>query len=121
MILENLAAIWRVCGGPGRGKNCGRPGRPKPTKSKRGKKNPPKKFRVGPAPRGERVKSIRQALLSAQETLSVEAALGRVLADPTVSCPPAVPILVCGERVDQRAVECFRYYGRRSCAVMKET
>ncbi len=72
-------------------------------------------------PRGERVKSIRQALLSAQETLSVEAALGRVLADPSVGCPPAVPILVCGERVDQRAVECFRYYGRRSCAVMKET
>lgn len=59
----------------------------------------------------ERVLSPRTAMLAPSETLSVERALGRVLAAPGVSCPPAVPILICGERIDEAAVRAFRYYG----------
>ena len=53
----------------------------------------------------------REALLSPFETVPVEAALGRILASPSVGCPPAVPILICGERIGPEALALFRYYG----------
>ena len=59
----------------------------------------------------ERVLPPREAMLAPFETLPREQCLGRVLAAPTVSCPPAVPILVCGERIDEKALALFRYYG----------
>ncbi len=61
--------------------------------------------------RPARVLSPREAMLAPSETLPVGQALGRVLASPCVSCPPAVPILVCGERIDAAAIHAFRYYG----------
>ena len=78
------------------------------------KKQPPRFHKA------ERVMSVRQAVLSAAETLPVEQCEGRILAAATVGCPPAVPILVCGERIDKDALECFRYYGIESCAVVQE-
>jgi len=68
--------------------------------------------------RGERVCSIRQAMLSCQETIPASQSCGRVLAAATVGCPPAVPILACGERIDAHAVACFAYYGIEHCTVM---
>ena len=67
-----------------------------------------------------RVLSIREAALSPCETLPVERCLGRILAAATVGCPPAVPILVCGERIDEHALACFRYYGIETCTVVRE-
>ena len=54
------------------------------------------------------------------ERIRTEESVGRILASPGVSCPPAVPIVICGERIDSRALELFRYYGIESCAVVKE-
>ncbi|MBQ3071929.1 MAG: amino acid decarboxylase, partial [Oscillospiraceae bacterium] len=68
---------------------------------------------------GERAMPIREAMLAPSELLSVERCMGRVLAAPSVSCPPAVPILVCGERIDEHAIACFRYYGIETCFVVK--
>lgn len=62
---------------------------------------------------------IREAMLSDSETLPVEQCLGRILAVPTVGCPPAVPILVCGEQIDEHAIKCFKYYGIDDCRVIK--
>lgn len=61
--------------------------------------------------RPERVLPPREAMLAPFETLPRAQCLGRVLAAPTVSCPPAVPILVCGERIDAQALALFAYYG----------
>lgn len=61
--------------------------------------------------RSERVLTSREAMLAPSETLPVDDTLGRVLASPGVSCPPAVPILVCGELIDEAAIRAFRYYG----------
>lgn len=72
-----------------------------------------------PSP-GKAVISVREAMLSVSETIAVEASMGRILASPSVGCPPAVPILVCGERIDPTAVECFRYYGITNVSVVKE-
>lgn len=71
----------------------------------------------------ERVKrkTISEAVFSPSVEIEVEKAIGQVLAAPTVSCPPAIPIVVCGEEIDRNAVECFKYYGIKKCSVVKNT
>ncbi len=61
--------------------------------------------------------TIREAMLSPFETLPVEQCLGRTLARASVSCPPAVPILVSGEVIDENAMQCLCYYGIQTCRV----
>ena len=67
----------------------------------------------------QRVYSPRDAMLSPMETVPVAESEGRILAAATVGCPPAVPIVVSGERIDAHAVRCFQYYGITHCSVMK--
>ena len=50
-------------------------------------------------------------LLSPSRELPVDQTAGRVFADAQVGCPPCIPIIMSGERIDQNAIECFRYYG----------
>jgi arginine/lysine/ornithine decarboxylase len=64
--------------------------------------------------------SIREATLSAAETVPVDKSEGRILAAATVGCPPAVPIVVCGERIDKHALSCFAYYNVKTCTVVKK-
>lgn len=67
-----------------------------------------------PAPtlgRGVSVLSPHAALFHPAEQVALSQALGRVMADPTVSCPPAIPVVCCGERIDAWAVEAMEYYG----------
>ncbi len=66
------------------------------------------------------VTSIRAATFARRERISVSNALGRVLADTAVSCPPAIPIAVCGERIDRNAIELFEYYGIDEVSVVVE-
>jgi arginine/lysine/ornithine decarboxylase len=66
-----------------------------------------------------RLMSIREAMLSPSEVIPVETSVGRILASPTVSCPPAVPIVVSGERITERDVEVFKYYGIDKVSVIK--
>ena len=61
-----------------------------------------------------------EALYRPAEILPVEKAVGRVLATPTVACPPAVPIVLCGERIERDALAVFAYYGIETVAVIKE-
>lgn len=72
-----------------------------------------------PLARGERVLSIREALFAPHETVPAEESLGRICGAPTVSCPPAVPVAVSGERIGPEAVELFRYYGVAAVDVLK--
>ena len=67
----------------------------------------------------EQVCTIRQAMLSPGRRVVVEDAVCRVLASPCVGCPPAVPIVLCGERIDEKALSAFRYYGITHCTVME--
>ena len=66
-----------------------------------------------------RALSVRDAAFSAWEEIPVSESEGRILAAATVGCPPAVPIVVCGERIDAAAIKCFEYYGINSCIVVK--
>jgi len=62
----------------------------------------------------------REAVMSVQQRIPVSQSAGRVLAAASVNCPPAVPIVVCGEEIDQSAVDCFRYYGIEQVYVVEE-
>lgn len=64
--------------------------------------------------------SIRTAIFSGQETVKVTEALGRTCGEPTVSCPPAIPIAVPGEVMNEKAIRLFRYYGIERVSVLKE-
>ena len=64
--------------------------------------------------------SVREAVFSPFERVKARASLGRILAEPAVFCPPAVPILVPGELIDESAVRVFEYYGIETLPVVKE-
>ena len=68
----------------------------------------------------ERAVSMKTALLSPKEAVPVENAVGRITADAAASCPPAIPITVCGEIIDEEAVKAFKYYGIEQIKVLKQ-
>ena len=63
--------------------------------------------------------TVRQAVFVPQETIPAGSALGRVCALPTVSCPPAIPIVVSGEVIGPAALELFAAYGVETVSVVK--
>ncbi len=67
----------------------------------------------------ETVLSIRQTIFAPSEVIPVSQSEGRILSAASVGCPPAVPIVVCGERIDRKAIEAFQYYGIETCRVCK--
>lgn len=68
----------------------------------------------------EKGMTMHTALFAPSEEVEVDKAIGRILATPTVSCPPAIPIAVCGEVIDEKAVEVFKYYRINTILVVKE-
>lgn len=63
--------------------------------------------------------TVKEAVFSEYETIPASESEGRILAAANVSCPPAVPIVVCGEKIDRKAIECFEYYGIKNINVIK--
>jgi arginine/lysine/ornithine decarboxylase len=43
--------------------------------------------------------------------LAVEEAIGKICGAPTVSCPPAVPVVISGEVITEQDAELMRKYG----------
>ena len=64
--------------------------------------------------------SPREALFSAQECLPVSDSVGRILASASVGCPPAVPIAISGETIDENTRYAFSYYGIDKIFVVKK-
>ena len=67
----------------------------------------------------KRVMTPREAILLSSELLPVSECVGRTLGAVTVGCPPAVPILVSGELIDEDTVRVFEYYGIQKLKVIK--
>ena len=68
----------------------------------------------------ERVMSVRDAVMSLSKTVKVQDSVGKVIANATVSCPPAVPVVVSGERIDENALSLFEYYDIVECEIVDE-
>ena len=71
-------------------------------------------------PHPEIVCGIRAAALGEQERIPVSESIGRVCAAVKVPCPPAVPIVCSGEKIDAACVEVLTHYGISEIAVVKE-
>lgn len=54
--------------------------------------------------------SIRKAFFAPHETVPVEKAAGRICASPLVACPPAIPIVISGERISEKSIALFHKY-----------
>lgn len=65
------------------------------------------------------VLSMREAAFLPSEEVAAEESAGRILAEDSVGCPPAVPIVLCGQRISEEAVEAFKYYGIHRCRVVR--
>ena len=66
-----------------------------------------------------RVLSPHEALWLPSKTVDAIHSEGCVLAAATVGCPPAVPLVMCGERINKTAVDAFAYYGVRTVQVIQ--
>ena len=67
----------------------------------------------------KRAMTIREAMMSPSKEVAVRDAVGKILAAPGVSCPPAIPIVLCGEQIGEREIELFEYYGIEKCRVVE--
>ena len=63
--------------------------------------------------------TIRKAILSPTEIIDVNQSLGKIYAESNLPCPPAVPIIMCGEIINQSTINAFNYYGIKRCKVVK--
>ena len=71
-------------------------------------------------PKPERILTPRQAMLDSDtEACPVMQCKGRICAEFAISCPPAVPIVMCGECISAEAAACMQYYGITHCTVIK--
>ncbi|MBE6740632.1 MAG: aminotransferase class V-fold PLP-dependent enzyme [Ruminococcaceae bacterium] len=67
----------------------------------------------------ERVISAKEALFSESEEIDVKESLGRVVSEITIGCPPAVPLITCGEKIDETVIKCLTYYGIKKIKVIR--
>lgn len=75
-----------------------------------------------PAPafhKPETLMSVREAVFSQSEIIKAQDSIGRILASTNVGCPPAVPLVVCGEQIDKNIIDRFSYYSVETCTVIK--
>lgn len=73
---------------------------------------------VYPVIRPKKEISIREAVLGPQKRVAVENAAGEVCGGIQSPCPPGIPVVMPGERIDSEVVEALRLYGVKSIAVM---
>ena len=64
--------------------------------------------------------TVRQAVFCSSESIPVENSVGRVAASPAVACPPAVPVVISGEIINESTVEIMKYYGTKYVRVVTE-
>ncbi len=65
------------------------------------------------------VMSMREAALAPAEVLPLQECLGRVLSLSDCACPPAVPLAVCGELLDEKMLARMQVYGIEHCRVVR--
>lgn len=69
--------------------------------------------------RPPRACSVREAMLAPQEMIPVRESAGRICGQPSVACPPAVPLAVSGERITEEMISLFLACGVTEIAVLR--
>ncbi len=70
-------------------------------------------------PKPKTALSPREAMLSQSEEVPINKALGKICACAAISCPPAIPIVTCGEIIDENVLSSLEYYGTKKCSILK--
>lgn len=85
----------------------------------------PKKERISTPPPSvhipKKAVSPRDAIFAEFETLAADKCLGRVCVTAAITCPPAIPPIICGEYVDETILKILKYYDIDRLTVMKQT
>lgn len=66
----------------------------------------------------KRCMTIREAALAGSEKIPVEQAAGRICAAEMVTCPPAVPIAICGEVISEEMIWEFKKFDIKEVSVV---
>ncbi len=69
---------------------------------------------------GKNAMSIRAAFFSDKEKVPVSDAVGKICADVSVGCPPAIPVTVCGEIITEDAVDIMLSAGINKIEIVAE-
>ena len=69
------------------------------------------------APRS--VMTVREAFFAERESVPVSESIGRVFSSFDVACPPAVPVLIPGEEIDDRGAALLSHFGKEQVTVVK--
>ena len=77
---------------------------------------PPSRF---PLYFGEQVMSIREAEFSPHEEILVENCEGRIAAGVICPCPPGIPVVVSGEKLNKDSIKMLKNYGAVKVNVVK--
>ena len=72
-----------------------------------------------PSP-GPQAMSLREAMLAPQQKVAVVQAAGRVCGSTVVSCPPAIPMAMPGERLTEETAAFLERMGMDCISVVKE-
>lgn len=70
--------------------------------------------------KGQQKMTIRNAIYSKCIEIPIEKANGKICGTPTVSCPPAIPIVVSGEEITDEHIKLLKYYGKTHISVVNE-
>ena len=62
---------------------------------------------------------MREAALSAWEVVPLSQAAGRICGPVQVPCPPAVPLVISGERITPEWCDLMRFYGIEMITVVR--
>ena len=65
-----------------------------------------------------RAVSPREAIFAPSVVLPATECVGKTLGAVTVGCPPAVPIIVSGEVIEEEHIDAFKYYGIEKIEVL---
>ena len=66
-----------------------------------------------------RALSPREAIFSLCETVALKDAKNRIFSSCALACPPAVPIVIAGEVIDENALNALSYYGVKTVNAVK--
>ena len=62
---------------------------------------------------------VADAYKRATKTVATDEALGEILAEAEIFCPPAVPIAVAGELIDENVLSALKFYGVKKVKIVK--
>lgn len=69
-------------------------------------------------PHPQQAVRLREAAFSTQFTVDVENSVGKIAAGEVSPCPPGIPVVMCGERIDEQTAQVLKAFGIRAVSVM---